>query len=574
VAISGYSRRGIRTANDIPPDQAEVTSCARRRRAVPAGSIDGMATTTLSTPAKAGTGRHLGLALLIIATAQLMVVLDTTIVNVALPHVQAALGFSGNGLEWVVNAYALTFGGFLLLGGRAGDVLGRRRVFIAGIAVFATASLLGGLATSQAWLLACRALQGAGSAIVAPTALALVTTTFPEGPKRNRAMGVYAAMSVGGAVIGMVIGGVLTTYVSWRWVLFVNVPIGIFVALAAPRVLSESQRHPGRFDLPGAITATGGLTSLVYGLSNATTTQNGVSHWGDTKVVASLVAAVVLLASFVMIESRSAHALMPLRIFRNRDRSGAYLVMLCVGTAMFGLFFFLTLFVQDVWGYSPLKSGVCYLPMMAAVLAAAGTSAQVVGRIGAKPLLLTGSALAAGGMFWMSRITEHSSYAGGLLGPMLIGGAGLGMLFTPLPLVALAKVADRDAGLASSLANTGEQVGGSIGLAILGTVGWSVAADTMRSSAAAGQAAAARIAAAGGALKPTAAQLARAQKAVTDHALATGFSRGFVVSAIVMALALVVVLVMIRVTRRDLAGALRLDWSHVNGRTSLDPPPM
>ena len=551
MPISGYSPGGTRAVSGIPADQAEVTPGARRRLVVRAGTIGGMATTTVSTPATAGTGRHLGLALLVIATAQLMVVLDTTIVNVALPPVQKALGFSGNGLEWVVNAYALTFGGFLLLGGRAGDVLGRRRVFVAGTGLFAAASLLGGLATSQAWLLTCRALQGTGSAIVAPTALSLVTTTFPEGPKRNRAMGVYAAMSVGGAVVGMVAGGLLSTYASWRWVLFVNVPIGIFVALAAPRVLGESRRHPGRFDLPGAITATGGLTSLVYGLSNATTTQNGVSHWGDTKVVASLAAAVLLLAAFVAIESRSAHALMPLRIFRSRDRSGAYLVLLCVGTAMFGLFFFLTLFVQDVWGYSPLKSGLCYLPMMAAILVAAGSSAQLVGRIGARPLLLTGSALAAGGMFWLSRVTEHSSYAGGLLGPMLIGGAGLGMLFTPLPLVALSKVADRDAGLAASLASTGEQVGGSIGLAILGTVGWSVAADTMRSSVAAGRAAAATAAVAG---RPTAAQLARVQKAITDHALATGFSRGFVVSALVMALALVVVLVMIRVRRGDLAG--------------------
>jgi len=302
--------------------------------------------------------RHLGLALAVIAAAQLMVVLDATIVNVALPHIQRALGFSGSGLEWVVNAYALTFGGLLLLGGRAGDILGRRRVFIAGLILFLLASLLGGLATTQAWLLAARAVHGVGGAIIAPTALSLITTTFPEGPPRNRAMGVYAAMSIAGGAVGLIAGGLLTTYFSWRWVLFVNVPIGIIVALGAWRVLGESRRHVGRFDLPGAITGTFGLAALVYGLSSAATSPNGVSHWGDTKVLASLIAAVVLLASFMIIESRSTHALMPLRIFRNRDRSAAYLIMLCVGTALFGMFFFLTIFVENVWGYSALRTGI------------------------------------------------------------------------------------------------------------------------------------------------------------------------------------------------------------------------
>src|SRR5215469_3815199 len=326
-----------------------------------------------SPPTAAGSApRHLGLALVVIAAAQLMVVLDATIVNVALPHIQSALGFSGSGLEWVVNAYALTFGGLLLLGGRAGDILGRRRVFIAGLLLFTVASLLGGFATSQAWLLGARALQGVGGAIVAPTALSLITTTFPEGRPRNRAMAVYAAMSIGGAAVGLLAGGLLTTYASWRWVFFVNVPIGIIVALMAPRFLAESERHTGRFDLPGAITGTGGLAALVYGLSSAATSASGVSHWGDTKVVASLSAAVVLLASFLVIESRSKHALMPLRIFRNRNRSGANLMLLCIGTAMFGLFFFLTIFVQTVWGYSALRSGVSYLPMVGTIMAMAG----------------------------------------------------------------------------------------------------------------------------------------------------------------------------------------------------------
>src|SRR5450755_825156 len=493
--------------------------------------------------------RHLGLALLVIATAQLLVVLDATIVNVALPHVQRALGFSGTGLEWVVNAYALTFGGLLLLGGRAGDILGRRRVFIAGIILFSLASLLGGFATTQTWLLAARALQGVGGAIVAPTALSLITTTFPEGPPRNRAMGVYAAMSIGGAAVGLIAGGLLTTYLSWRWVLFVNVPIGAVVAILAPRAFAESQRRPGRFDLPGAITSTLGLAALVYGLTSAATTPNGVSHWGDTKVIISLTAAVVLLVSFVIIEALSKHALMPLRIFKNRNRSGAYLIMLCVGTAMFGMFFFLTVFVQTVWGYSALRTGIAYLPMVATIMAMAGVSAQLVPRIGARPLMLAGSAIGAGGMYWLSRINEHSTYVNGLLGPIIVTAIGLGMLFMPATLVALSKVDDQDAGLASSLLNTGQQVGGAIGLALLGTVAWTAVANSIRSQAAAAAAAAAKSghsvhAAASGAIP----------KAIYAHALSVGFSKGFLVSAGITVIALIVTIAMIRVRREDLAG--------------------
>ena len=499
--------------------------------------------------------RHLGLALLVIATAQLMVVLDASIVNVALPDIQKALGFSGTGLEWVVNAYTLTFGGLLLLGGRAGDILGRRRVFIAGIILFSVASLLGGFATSQAWLLAARAVQGIGGAIIAPTALSLITTTFDEGPPRNRAMGVYAAMSIGGLAIGLIAGGLLTTYLSWRWVFFVNVPIGALVAILAPRVLNESARRPGRFDLPGAITSTLGLAALVYGLTSAATSQNGVSHWGDTKVIVSLIAAVVLLVTFVTIESRSEHALMPLRIFRNRDRSAANLIMLCIGTAMFGMFFFLTIFVQTVWGYSALRTGIAYLPMVAVILLMAGVSTQLVPRIGARPLLIAGSVLASGGMAWLSRISEHSTYTSGLLGPMLVTAAGLGMLFMPLTLVALSRVSDRDAGLAASLPNVGQQVGGAIGLALLGTVAWTVVANTAHHSVASAKAAAAAAAQAGHPVHVSAAQAKAATAAIYDHALSVGFSRGFEVSAGIMLLALIVTLAFIRVTRADLAGA-------------------
>ena len=368
-------------------------------------------------------------------------------------------------------------------------------------------------------------------------------------------MGVYAAMSIGGAAVGLLAGGLLTTYFSWRWVLFVNVPIGVAVALVAPRALAESQRRPGRFDLPGAVTGTLGLAALVYGLSSAGTTPNGVSHWGDAKVLASLSAAVVLLAAFLAIESRSRHALMPLRIFRNRSRSGAYLVMLCLGTAMFGMFFFLTIFMQEVWGYSALKTGVAYLPMVTTIMVMAGLSTQLVTRIGGRPLLLAASAISSGGMFWLSRINEHSTYAGGLLGPMLVTAAGLGLLFMPLTLIALSKIDDKDAGLASSLVNAGQVVGGSIGLAILGTVAWTVVANTARNSANSARAAALAAARAGRPLHMTGMQAKAAQARLYDHALSAGFSRGFEVSAGLMLLALIVTIIMIRVTRQDLASA-------------------
>jgi len=471
-----------------------------------------------------------------------MVVLDATIVNVALPHIQDALHFSGTNLEWVVNAYALAFGGLLLLGGRSGDLLGRRRIFIAGILLFALASLAGGFATDQAWLLGARVVQGIGGALAAPTSLALIAVTFPEGKERNRAMGVYAAMSIAGGAVGLIAGGLLTSYADWRWVFFVNVPIGLIVAFLAPRVLGESERQKGRFDLPGAITASLGLGALVYGLSSAATTfTNGraISHWGDTKVIVSLVASVVLLGAFAVIEARSKHALVPPRVLRSRNRTGAYLISLCIGTALFGMFFFMTLFVQQVWGYSPVRSGIAYLPMVGGIFLGAGLSSNLVGRLGARPLMIIGPAFAAGGMFWLSRITESSSYAGGLLGPMILTGLGMGLTFVPLSLVALAKVPNADSGVASSLLNTGQQVGGSIGLAILGTVAWSAVASNLRSATAA----------AGGTHLSQA-----AQAAMSNHALAYGFSRGYLVSAGIALLALVVSLIFIRIKKSDMEG--------------------
>jgi EmrB/QacA subfamily drug resistance transporter len=475
--------------------------------------------------------RRLGLALTVIATAQLMIVLDLTIVTVALRHIQTALSFSGSNLEWVVNAYAVTFGGLLLLGGRSGDLLGRRRVFIAGLVVFVAASLLGGFATDQAWLVTARAVQGAGAAMAAPTALSLIAVTFPEGPPRTRATAVYSAMAIVGLVAGLLAGGLLVTYLSWRWVFFVNVPIGLAVVAGAARVLPTSGRRPGRFDLPGAVTVTAGVALLVYGLSNAATTKDGVSHWGDTKVVVSLAAAAVLLAAFAVIEARSTEPLLPFRILRSRDRSGAYLISLCTGTALLGMFFFLTLFVQDVWGYSALRTGLAYLPFIPTVLITTVITQQAVTRIGARSLLTAGAAISAGAMFWLSRITEHSTFADGMLGPVLLLGAGLGPLFVLIFLVGLTKVRDNDTGVASSMVNVGQQVGGSIGLAVIGTVAWSAVASSLHSQAAALHA------------------------RVYDHALATGFSRGYLVSAAIMALAAIIALALIRIKRQDLSGA-------------------
>ena len=521
------------------------------QQALNGAAVREVSTAAASVTASPSTGsaapRRLGLALAVIATAQLMVVLDATIVNVALPHIQTALGFSGTNLEWVVNAYALAFGGLLLLGGRSGDLLGRRRVFIFGILLFSLASLLGGFATSQEWLLTARVLQGVGGAFAAPTALSLIAVTFPEGRPRNRAMGVYAGMSIAGGAVGLLASGLLLTYLNWRWVFFVNVPIGLAVALLAPRVLGESERQRGRFDLPGAITGWLGLAALVYGLSSAATTPNGVSHWGDTKVIVSLVAAAVLLVTFGIIEVRSRYALLPIRVLRSRDRSGGYLISLCIGTALFGMFFFLTLFVQNVLGYSPLRTGVAYLPMVGVMLVATAAASQLVSRIGARPLMIAGSAASAGGMFWLSRVTEHSHYVSGLLGPMLVTAAGLGLLFAPLLLVSLTKVANNDTGVASSLVNVGQQVGGALGLAVLGTVAWSAVANSIHSQAARGRGE-------DGTAHLSAAQPAALQKAATNHALAHGFSEGYLVSAGIMLLGLVITLVFIRVKREDLSG--------------------
>jgi EmrB/QacA subfamily drug resistance transporter len=498
-----------------------------------------------ASPGTTAGGGRLGLALLVIATAQLMVVLDGTIVNVALPHIQEALGFSGTGLEWVVNAYAITFGGLLLLGGRAGDILGRRRVFVSGLLLFSAASLLGGFATSQWWLLTARAVQGVGGAVIAPTALALISTNFPQGAERNRAFSVYAAMAGAGAAAGLVLGGLLTTYASWRWVFFVNVPIGILIAASAPRVLTESPRLPGRIDWAGAVTGCGGVALLVYGLSKAATGADGVSHWGDAQVVASLTAAVVLLVSFVLIEMRSSHPLLPMRVLADRNRAGALLIMLCIATGLFGVFFFLTLFIQTVLGYSPIRAGIAFLPFAVGVVIGSALASPLVARIGPRPLISAGAAMVAGGMFWYSRLTEHAGYASHLLGPTLVSSFGLGLVFVPLALVALHKVAEQDSGVASSLLNTAQQVGGAIGLALLGTVAWTAVANSVRT----------QVAAAAKAGQPLPKPGSPPPASIYDHALTVGFSRAFLVAAGIALLALLIAIATIRVRRQELAGA-------------------
>ncbi|MFC9593491.1 MFS transporter [Streptomyces sp. NPDC056944] len=420
-------------------------------------------TQTKDEPARAA-GRP-GIALTVIAACQLMVVLDATIVNIALPHIQDALSFSTTDLSWVLSAYTLTFGGLLLLGGRAGDILGRRRVFMAGILLFTFASLLGGFAQEPWQLLAARALQGVGGAIASPTSLALITTTFPEGPERNRAFGVFAAVSAGGGAIGLLAGGALTEWLDWRWVFFVNVPIGLLIAFLTPRYIAESERHPGRFDIAGAATSTLGMAALVYGFIRAS--EKG---WKDGLTIGSFVAAVVLLVAFAVVESRAKEPITPLRMFADRNRSGTYVIMLSLSAAMFGMFFFIVLWVQNVLGYSPVQAGLAFLPVTVAIGGGAGLAQRLLPVLGPKPFMVAGATLTGVGLFWLTFISSDSSYVGGVLGPMVVFGFGMGLNFVTLTLTAVSGVAQHEAGAASGLLNATQQVGGSLGLSILVTV--------------------------------------------------------------------------------------------------------
>ncbi|MGW2303384.1 MFS transporter [Streptomyces sp. NPDC001809] len=497
-------------------------------------------TPTATAPHGSG-GDGKGIALFVIASCQLMVVLDITIVNIALPHIQTALDFSTTSLAWVVNAYTLTFGGLLLLGGRAGDILGRRRVFIFGVLLFGLASLLCGLAQSEWQLLAARALQGVGGAIASPTSLSLITTTFDEGPERNRAFGVFAGVSAGGGAIGLVAGGMLVQWLDWRWIFFVNVPIALVIALLTPRHVKESARRPGHFDLTGALTSTLGMVALVYGFIRAA--QEG---WRDPFTIGSFAAAVVLLATFIMVERRSQQPITPLRMFADRNRSGTYAIMLCLAAAIFGMFFFLTLFVQQVLGFSPLATGMAFLPVSAIIGVGAGLTSNLLPRYGPKPFMVTGSILAAAGLAWLTLTDVHSSYLGSVLGPILVFGLGMGFMFVSLTIMALSNVEQRDTGAASGLLNAMQQVGGSLGLSILVTVFGTASRNEAETQVPA--------------FLAQATPLQKAEFARTgvlpapwgDQVLTSGVSAGFVTAAVFAVIGALISLFVIKVRQSDI----------------------
>jgi len=405
--------------------------------------------------------------LVIICLAQFMVVLDATIVNVALPHIQTSLGFTDASLQWVINAYTLVFAGFLLLGGRAGDLLGRKRLFLVGLVIFTAASLLNGLASTSGMLIGFRALQGLGAALISPAALSIISTTFAEGKERARALGVWAAIAIGGSAVGLVLGGALTQSLSWRWIFFVNVPVGIFAFFAALRLVPESKdehAHQG-YDLAGAVTVTGGLMALVYGLVRS------ASHgWGSTQTIVSFLVAFALLAAFLVIESRSSEPLVRLSIFRVRSLSTANLSMFLAFSGMFAMFFFNTLYIQNVLGFGPLKAGVSFLPFTAGVMISAGLASNLAPRIGVRPVAAAGMVLTVIGMLLFARMPVDGSYAADVLPGMILGSLGMGAIFMPLTLVATTGLQDEDQGLASGLFNTSQQVGGALGLAVLSTI--------------------------------------------------------------------------------------------------------
>ncbi len=410
--------------------------------------------------------RHLNIVLALACLAQFMVVLDVSVVNVALPAIRNALHFSEQDLQWVVNAYTVTFAGFLLLGGRAADLLGRRRVFVAGLALFSLASLAGGLAGTQAELIAARAAQGLGGAIVAPASLSILTTTFAEGAARNRAVGIWGAMGGAGGAAGVLLGGVLTDLLGWRWILFINVPIGLLAAMLAERYIAETRdatARRGSFDLAGAVTATLGLSVLVLGI-----VRTDVTGWGSASTLGLLAGGAALLAVFVAIEGRIARSpLMPLRIYASRTLSAANVVVLMIGAAVFAMWFFLSLYLQQVLGYSPLRAGFAFLPMTLCIVICSTLASRVVTRVGPKPMLVAGMTLQAIGLILFTHISADGTYLGDVLVPSLLIAIGIGFSFVPVTIAAVTGVASEEAGLASGLVNTSRFVGGAIGLAIL-----------------------------------------------------------------------------------------------------------
>jgi EmrB/QacA subfamily drug resistance transporter len=497
---------------------------------------------------------HLGWALVLISVAQLMVVLDGTIVNIALPNIQRDLGISQANLTWVVTAYALAFGSLLLLGGRLGDLYGRRRIFMVGLTVFAVASGLGGFATNTETLLAARALQGIGAAMAAPAALALITTTFPAGPARNRAFAVYAAMSGVGAATGLLLGGWLTglnglpfDVEGWRLTLLINTPIGLAAAALAPRFLRESEISRVPLDLPGAVLGTGGLLGLVYGFSRA-----GAEGWTDTWTLASLITGAVILAAFIVIESRTAEPLLPFRVFLHRTRAASYVAMFLAPAAMFAMFFFLSQYIQRVMGYSPIEAGVAFLPFCLGIVFSAGLCSSLINRVDPRYLAGLGTLSASAGLFGFSRLPYDTtfpvepvvaSYTRDLLPFIFMMAFGMGAVFVTLTLTAVHHLREEDSGIGSGVLNTMQQVGGALGLAILGSAAARIVTDRQAELAAAGN----------GANLTDPDQAAAFQMAVGQQVFTEGASNGFLIGSIMMLLASVVVWSLLNVKHEELA---------------------
>jgi EmrB/QacA subfamily drug resistance transporter len=418
-------------------------------------------------------------ALILLCFAQFIVVLDASIVNVALPSIGTALDFSQENLSWVVNAYVLTFGGFLLLGGRMADLLGRRRVFLGGLLLVGFASLAAGFATTEGQLIAARAAQGLGAAIVSPAALSIITNTFRDGAERNKALGAWGAVAGAGGAAGVLLGGILTDGLGWEWVLWVNVPVAFGVAALTPGLIAESRstsatRH---FDAAGAITVTAGLSILVYALVDATD-----AGWGSAQTLGLFGLSAALIAAFVAIERRSDSPLIPFSIFRMRTLTGANIVGLLVGASLFSMFFFITLYMQQVLGYSPIEAGLSYLPLALMIIVASGVAAQLVTRVGFKPVLAIGMALIAAALLWFSQVSVDGGFLSDILGPSLLAAAGLGFAFVTTTIAAVSGVREQESGLASGLINTSQQIGGALGLAVLATIANSRTDDVLASA--------------------------------------------------------------------------------------------
>ena len=404
------------------------------------------------------------IALAVIVTCQLMLVLDATVVNIALVPIRHDLHFSQAGLSWVVDAYSLAFGGLLLLGGRAGDVFGRRRMLMLGLAIFTAASFFGGLATSASWLLATRALQGVGAAMAAPSTLSLISATFAEGPERNKALGIFSAVSAGGGSLGLILGGALTSWVSWRWVLFINVPIGIAIIALAPRFVPEPPRNGGRLDIVGAGLVTAGLASLIYGFIRL------AERASANVTLATFIASVVLLASFVQVERRQVQPLLPMRLLTDRLRGPTYLTMMFVPAAMYGVFFFVSQYLEGTLHYSAIESGFAFMPLTSIIFLSSRVTPRLVTRVGARPLLLFGLSTLTAALVWIAQATPADGYFIGLFGPLALFGIGAGSCFLPLSVTILSGVPHRDAGAASGMLQTMQQTGGALGVAVLSSV--------------------------------------------------------------------------------------------------------